>query len=96
MTFQRFRRRPAADAGDIGDRHDAAEGRADSSCRPGSGCEFIKVNPDADRQRMVRVLQDIDPEKLEADVRAVVGLRGGNRTQAALEAIDRRYRFWRS
>jgi ParB-like nuclease domain len=54
--------------------------------------EFIKTHPDADRARMVKVLQDIDPADMESDVRAAVKINGGNSTAAMFNAIERLYK----
>ena len=54
--------------------------------------EFIKVNPDADRDRMIQVLQDIDPFKIEADARASVKINGGSSTAAIFTALERLYK----
>jgi hypothetical protein len=54
--------------------------------------EFVKTYPDADRDRMIGVLQSLDPFDLEADARASVKINGGNRTSAMFGALDRLYR----
>ncbi len=54
--------------------------------------EFIKVNPEADRMRMVGVLENIDPSDMERDVRASVKINGGGTTAAMLSALERLYK----
>ncbi len=54
--------------------------------------EFIRLNPDADRERMVDVLSGVDPEGLEADARSYMAIKGGTAKAAVTEALDRLYK----
>jgi hypothetical protein len=54
--------------------------------------EFIKTYPDADRARMIEVLENLDPFKLEDDARASVKINGGNRNAAVFSALERLYK----
>lgn len=54
--------------------------------------EFIKAYPDADRLRMVGVLEEIDPSKLEDDARASAKINGGSSTSAVFTALERLYK----
>jgi hypothetical protein len=54
--------------------------------------EFIKSTPDANRARMIEVLQGIDPEELERDARSYMAIKGGTSKGAMTEVLTRLYR----
>jgi len=55
-------------------------------------CDFISLNPDADRSRFLKILGAIDPYQLETDARAYVSIKGGTTSAAMVESISRDYR----
>jgi hypothetical protein len=54
--------------------------------------EFIKNNPEADRDRFVRMLGEHDPLELEQNARSYVAINGGTTTAAMLVALERHYK----
>lgn len=54
--------------------------------------EFIKLNPDCDRKRMVAALQDMDPDQMEEDARAAARVSGQKTTTVFFEALQRLYK----
>lgn len=54
--------------------------------------EFIKREPDTERDVMVRTLRSIDPVKLEGNARAAVKINGGKSLDAYIHALDRAYK----
>ncbi len=54
--------------------------------------EFIKANPETDRERMLRVLADVDPEQLIEDARSFKSIQGGSTTEAMVLCLERLYR----
>ena len=54
--------------------------------------EFIKTNPDTDRERFIRALADIDPSVLEENARSYTAINGGTTTAARMVALERAYK----
>jgi hypothetical protein len=54
--------------------------------------EFVKQHPDADRTRMVRVLEELDVETVEKDARSYVSISGGTTTNAIVGMLERLYK----
>jgi len=53
--------------------------------------EFVRKEPDADRARVVRLLQDVDPEDLEIEARRRVRTSGGHSLSATVDALTALY-----
>jgi hypothetical protein len=54
--------------------------------------EFVKSNPDAERSRMIEVLQGVVPQELEKDARSYMTIKGGTAKAAITEALERLHR----